>query len=184
MTYKEMRKRPDEAASKKGYQKIKLCAEQAKKDGIDYIWVDTCCIDKSSSSELSEAINSMFHWYRDAHICYAYLHDVPAFSDSNAYESWIATFKNSRWFTRGWTLQELIAPRSLMFYSQRWFAMGSKADFAYYIQERTSIPMEVIFTGDFSQPCIAQRMSWAAGRSKSRKEDAAYCLMGLFDIKM
>ena len=99
---------------KAGYQKIKKCCEQAARDGFKFAWVDTCCIDKSSSAELSEAINSMFQWYKDSHICYAFLDDV----DSGLEEAQLKNpLENSRWFTRGWTLQELIAPLAVEFYS-------------------------------------------------------------------
>lgn len=184
VTYKEMRKRPHEVAVKKGYQKINSCAQQALEAGLDYFWIDTCCIDKSSSSELSEAINSMFRWYRNAHICYAYLYDIATPLTNTNHRSWTAKFQASRWFARGWTLQELIAPKSLVFYSSDWSPVGTKVDLALAIMERTAIPYEVIISGDFSKASLAQRMSWAAGRLTSRREDAAYCLMGIFDVNM
>src|SRR5213078_2747880 len=99
--------------TKAGYKKIKLCGEQARRDGLRFFWVDTCCIDKTGSSELSEAINSMFHWYKQAVVCYAYLTDVPSRADLHFPDS---AFKKSRWWTRGWTLQELLAPSVLRFY--------------------------------------------------------------------
>lgn len=184
VTYKEMKKHPGEAAKKKGYQKIKACAQQALKDGVDYFWIDTCCIDKSSSSELSEAINSMYHWYKNAQVCYAYLSDVPRPLKTPVNRPWIVNFQSSRWFTRGWTLQELISPTSLNFYSGDWFFVGTKVDLALAITERTAIPYEVIINGNLSKASLAQRMSWAAGRTTSRREDAAYCLMGIFDVNM
>jgi len=84
--------------SKLGYLKIKQCCEVAEEAGFQYAWIDTCCIDKTSSAELSEAINSMYRWYKKAAICYAYLSDVDSADD----------LKDSLWFTRGWTLQELL----------------------------------------------------------------------------
>jgi hypothetical protein len=184
VTYKDMVKRPNEAALKRGYQKIKACAQQALTDGLDYFWIDTCCIDKSSSAELSEAINSMFRWYRDAYVCYAYLCDIPERLPSTDHRTWISKFQTSRWFSRGWTLQELIAPRSLEFYSEHWSQVGTKKDLTSAITDRTGIPYEVVVSSDFSKASLAQRMSWAAGRSTSVREDAAYCLMGLFDVNM
>lgn len=83
--------------NKMGYCKLEFCRKQAEQDRLQYFWVDTCCIDKTSSAELSEAINSMYSWYQAAEVCYAYLADVPSNN----------TFSCSRWFTRGWTLQEL-----------------------------------------------------------------------------
>jgi len=103
--------------NKAGYDKIRFCAKQAASDSLQYFWVDTCCIDKSSSAELTEAINSMFRWYRNATKCYVYLSDVPArehdASDHNSPLTWEVSLMRSRWFTRGWTLQELIAPASV-----------------------------------------------------------------------
>jgi hypothetical protein len=93
--------------------------------GFEYVWVDTCCIDKTSSAELSEAINSMFSWYQKADVCYVYLSDYlfPARKDNSLDEEF---FKNSRWFTRGWTLQELIAPESVVFFNESWHDIGTK----------------------------------------------------------
>ena len=107
---------------KSGYDNIRFCGEQAGRDGLQYFWIDTCCIDKSSSSELQEAINSMFRWYRDASKCYVYLADVsrPAL-DTDVKSSqlpWELSFRRSRWFTRGWTLQELVAPAIVEFFSE------------------------------------------------------------------
>lgn len=97
-----------------GSVKLQRCCKQAERDGLGYTWIDTCCIDKTDSVELGEAINSMFRWYRKAFICYAYLSDVPG--DDNP-RNLGSEFRKSRWFKRGWTLQELLAPQSLHFYS-------------------------------------------------------------------
>ncbi len=107
---------------KAGYAKIKGCCRQAQEDGLAYAWVDTCCIDKTSSAELSEAINSMFRWYANAKVCYTYLVDVPSSLDPNDPVS----FKSSRWFTRGWTLQELIAPENLVSTRESGRSLGQK----------------------------------------------------------
>jgi hypothetical protein len=90
--------------SKAGYRKIVFCGKQAAKHNLQYFWVDTCNIDKSSRAELQESINSMFRGYKNATKCYVYLSDVPAGDES--------AFRKNRWFTRGWTLQELLAPAS------------------------------------------------------------------------
>jgi hypothetical protein len=87
--------------SKVGYRKISFCGEQAKKDGLNYFWVDTCCIDKTNLPELSEAINSMYKWYRKAARCYVYLSDVTRAESSEAVQQWKPAFRKSRWFTRG-----------------------------------------------------------------------------------
>src|SRR5450432_838940 len=101
---------------KAGYNKIRFCGEQARRDSLQYFWVDTCCIDKSSSAELQEAINSMFRWYHNAGKCYVYLSDVSISgsikNDQFSQWTWEPAFRKSRWFARGWTLQELIAPAS------------------------------------------------------------------------
>src|SRR3989440_8278796 len=104
----------DSKEGKSGFAKIKSCCALAASEGWEYVWIDTCCIDKTSSSELSEAINSMFRWYENALVCYAYLSDVPASTEASF------TFIKSRWFTRGWTLEELIAPRKLVFFASNW----------------------------------------------------------------
>lgn len=169
------------AEQKRGFDKIERCAERAINDGLDYVWVDTCCIDKTSSAELSEAINSMFRWYRNSKVCYAYLCDIGKPDPEHDID-----LKDSDWFSRGWTLQELIAPLKVEFFDSSWFNLGSKADPWIYhsIHSRTTIPINVISTGDFSNSSVAQRMSWAAGRETTRPEDLAYCLLGLFDINM
>ena len=168
-------------ARKEGYLKIKYSCDQALKDGINYLWVDTCCIDKSSSAELSEAINSMFRWYRDAKTCYAYLSDVPYQSDHLAENS---AFTRSRWFTRGWTLQELIAPTSVDFYSAQWTCIGTKESLSDKIASITGIPDTILRGGDCHRESIARRMSWVSCRKTTRKEDMAYCLLGIFGVNM
>ncbi|KAK3363156.1 heterokaryon incompatibility protein-domain-containing protein [Lasiosphaeria hispida] len=168
--------------SKAGYQKIQYCRKQAIADGIDWIWVDTCCIDKKSSAELSEAINSMFRWYQGAQICYAYLSDVPTnhdhFQTAQGYQS--------RWFSRGWTLQELIAPKDIVFYSSSWKQIGTKSDSSLraLLSHITAIEPKYLCGADLDEASVAKRMSWAAKRNTSRTEDMAYCLMGIFDINM
>jgi hypothetical protein len=163
--------------TKDGYKKLQFCGEQATRDGLQYFWVDTCCIDKSSSAELSEAINSMFQWYKGAYVCYAYLVDISMSSST-------ASFGDSRWFTRGWTLQELLAPRIVRFYSVDWVEIGTKATLSDQIADITGIPISVLLGKDFADCSLAERMSWASKRSTTRTEDTAYCLMGLFNINM
>ncbi|RFU78492.1 het domain-containing [Trichoderma arundinaceum] len=174
---------------KPGYQKIIWTCEEAIKDGLEYVWVDTNCIDKTSSAELSEAINSMFKWYRRARICYAYLEDVPHMSIA-ACEEQGSAFRAAKWFTRGWTLQELIAPPEVKFFSHDWRAIGAKADLALCIAEITGIAWTCLLKPKFSKSnplrgySVAQRLSWASRRSTTRLEDQAYSLIGLFDITM
>jgi ankyrin repeat protein len=168
------------AWTKAGYRKIQFCGDQAVKDDLQYFWIDTCCIDKSSSAELSEAINSMFQWYRGATRCYVYLADVSSndFSISNQ------SFQKSRWFTRGWTLQELIAPSCVDFFSSEGENIGDKASMVQEINNITSIPIKVLKGSPLSAVSVEERMSWAENRKTTRAEDAIYCLLGVFDIHM
>ncbi|KAH3950978.1 hypothetical protein HBI56_087340 [Parastagonospora nodorum] len=174
-------------STKAGYAKILFCRDQAKQDNLEYFWVDSCCIDRSSSQELSEAINSMFNWYKSAERCYVFLSDVSnsagAEDDTHA-RRWKSFFKTSRWFTRGWTLQELIAPRSVEFFSKEGIRLGDKQSLAQTIHEITKIAIDALWGGDLSQFSNIERFSWAEGRETTREEDAAYCLLGIFDVQM
>lgn len=104
--------------------KIRDSCRKVAEEGFQYIWIDTCCIDKSSSVELPEAINSMYSWYKAAKRCYATLADVSANVEVREKDS---EFVKSKWFERGWTLQELIAPRDVVFYSKDWIKLGEKS---------------------------------------------------------
>ncbi|PMD18044.1 HET-domain-containing protein [Hyaloscypha hepaticicola] len=171
---------------KTGFDKIRFCGEQARRDGLQYFWVDTCCIDKSSSAELAEAINSMFHWYRDAAKCYVFLSDVPTVDgeDQSHQLPWESAFRASRWFTRGWTLQELIAPASVEFFSKEGVLLGNKAFLERHICEITGIPAKALRGGYLSDFSVIERMSWSEKRETTCKEDIAYSLLGIFDINM
>ncbi|KAJ4250190.1 hypothetical protein NW762_012005 [Fusarium torreyae] len=163
------------AKNKKGYAKLESCCRVARANGFDYIWDDTCCIDKTSSAELSEAINSMYRYYQEADVCYAYLADV----------STIEELSSSRWFTRGWTLQELIAPHQIIFFDKEWRELGTKASLVYALSYGTNIPASVLRDNEqLDMTSVTQRMSWAAERITTRKEDRAYSLMGIFGINM
>ncbi|KAK1760153.1 heterokaryon incompatibility protein-domain-containing protein [Echria macrotheca] len=174
--------RPEVRETKSGFNKIKLTCDQARKDGLDYAWVDTCCIDKTSSADLSEAINSMFKWYQKAAVCYAYLVDVPGIGDKQDSD---AKFASSRWFTRGWTLQELIAPETVRFFSFDWVELGNKVSLSDTLHNITRIRKWILLGLEYiQQVSVAERMSWAAHRQTTREEDTAYCLMGLFNVNM
>lgn len=163
------------ARTKKGFEKIKDCCIFARDGGFDYAWVDTCCIDKASSAELSEALNSMYRWYEEAEICYAFLADITSTDE----------FKGCRWFDRGWTLQELIAPTELLFVNKDWEEMGSKKELQQAVSERTGISASLLSgESDLDTFSVAQKMSWAAHRQTTRTEDRAYSLMGLFGVHM
>ncbi|KAN0067830.1 HET domain containing protein [Elaphomyces granulatus] len=164
---------------KTGYNKIRFCGEQAGRDGLEYFWIDTCCIDKSSSAELHEAINSMFRWYRDAAKCYVYMADV-----KSSQLPWELSFRKSRWFTRGWTLQELVAPAIVEFFTEEGEQLGNKKSLERHIHEVTGIPVKALRGSPLSDFSVPERMLWAEKRKTTRKEDKAYSLLGIFDVYM
>jgi hypothetical protein len=169
---------------KLGYEKIRFCAEQARRDGLEYFWVDTCCIDKSNNTELSTAINSMFRWYQQATRCYVYLTDISATSseDGQSGPAWEPAFRAHRWFTRGWTLQELLAPTSVEFFTPDGLRLGDKRSLEQQIHEITGIAVPALRSSAFSQFTVEERFKWAETRHTTREEDWAYCLLGIFDI--
>jgi hypothetical protein len=170
-----------DSQSKEGYQKIRFCAQQAKRDGLDYFWVDTCCIDKANHTELSKAINSMFRWYQNAKRCYVFLSDV----ENDALEgNGESAFMQSRWFTRGWTLQELLAPQSVEFFSKEGARLGDRELLKHPIHKVTGIPIEALSGSDLSNFDVAKRFSWAANRQTREEEDGAYCLFGIFGVHL
>ncbi|KAM0804570.1 heterokaryon incompatibility protein-domain-containing protein [Usnea florida] len=169
------------AETRPGFVKIKNCCSLAQSRGFEWVWIDTCCIDKKSSAELSEAINSMFRWYTEAEECYAYLADVPGTDKENRVD-FPASFKQSQWFTRGWTLQELLAPSSVVFYDARWDRIGCKEELLGEISEATGIGVQ--YLNEMREASVATKMSWISKRQTSRSEDMAYCLLGLFDVNM
>ena len=171
-----------------GYEKIQFCGEQAERDGLQYFWVDTCCINRSNNTELSEAINSMFRWYHSATECYVYLSDVssPVF-DANDQLSELpfeSAFRGSRWFTRGWTLQELLAPSSVEFFSREGKLLGDKKTLERRVHEITGIAVSALQGAPLSQFRVDERLSWVGNRQTTRKEDKAYSLLGVFDVYM
>jgi hypothetical protein len=172
---------------KAGDKKIRFCGKQAARDGLRYFWVDTCCIDKSSSAELSEAVNSMFRWFHNADRCYVLLSDVSVsglVEDEVSTHRWKPEFRTSRWFTRGWTLQELIAPTSVEFFSKEGMRLGDKQSLAHTIHQMTWIPIQALHGSPMSKFSIEERMRWKANRATSREEDEAYSLLGIFGVSM
>jgi hypothetical protein len=189
----------------RGWSKIEGCCAIARSEGLRYIWIDTCCIDKSSSAELSEAINSMFRWYERSKVCYAYLSDV--FVKDKESDTVKQAFLASKWFTRGWTLQELLAPDEVVFFDHEWVQIGTSSSRWYdratsgilsrddglpilhrkRILRKDILAVTGIQQEDFQYPLgasVAKRMAWASKRKTTRQEDMAYCLMGLFDVNM
>jgi hypothetical protein len=190
VTFRDLDERPQEAACKAAFGKIKSCCARAKADGWEWVWVDSCCIDKRSSAELSEAINSMFKWYKESAVCYVYFADV---SEQGMCGSHTADteFAKSRWFTRGWTLQELLAPTKMVFFSNTWTRLadigmgGGDQEILQKLSDITNIGGNVISGAkDPKQVTTSSRISWVAKRHTTRAEDLAYCLMGLFDVHM
>ncbi|KAK7179586.1 HET domain containing protein, partial [Paraphaeosphaeria sporulosa] len=214
---------------KPGYKKIRFCGEQASRDGLEYFWIDTCCINKENQAELSLAIDSMFRWYRNSARCYVYLSDVSSQTlntnpEPNVHQSdlqisrwftWIWIFlvvqpilrwypstirrfftlsdvcspqacecklQRSRWFTRGWTLQELLAPSVVEFFSREWCKLGDKISLKSEIHEVTAIPYEALEGAPLSQFSVEERFRWRQNRHTKLKEDAAYSLSGIFDV--
>jgi ankyrin repeat protein len=171
------------AGNKEGFRKLWFCCEQAKKDGLEYFWVDSCCIDKINFTELSTAINSMFRWYRDSVKCYVYLSDVSTGKHSRSSEVlWDSAFRHSKWFTRGWTLQELLAPRSVEFFSRDGQLLGDRNSLVQQIHEITGIAVQALQGADLAQFSVQERMIWSARRQTTVEEDQAYCLMGIFSV--
>lgn len=196
VTYMDMVEGREFHKQMRGYDKIMHACRLAQGAGYEYLWVDTCCIDKRSSAELSEAINSMYAYYQDASICFAYLDDVDPVGASIGNitlsgdtpmlrnSEFGALFKRARWFTRGWTLQELIAPQHVEFYSGSWQLLGSKSSLRDIISDVTFIDPTVLASGLIQSCSIAERFSWASYRQTTREEDIAYCLLGIFGVNM
>lgn len=159
---------------KKGWHKIVETCQLARERSIGFAWVDTCSIDKSSSAELTESINSMFQWYENPVVCYVLLEDMKTHMECSDHMS------SCRWFTRGWTLQELLASKVVKFFDSCWAQRGSKATLLPLISSITGVPFEaLLFQKDLTEYSVAERMSWAARRHTSRLEDLAYCLLGI-----
>ncbi|KAJ9603762.1 hypothetical protein H2200_011948 [Cladophialophora chaetospira] len=173
-------------ARKVGYTKIRFCADQARKDGLQYFWVDTCCIDKKNQSELAEAVVSMFRWYAGAERCYVFLSDVSTRKRDNtgSIHCWESTFRKSRWHERGWTLQEMLAPGVVEFFSRQGERLGDKRTLEQMIHEITDIPTAALRGRPLSSFSAEERLHWVSRRQTTRSEDKAYCLLGIFDVAM
>lgn len=179
VTFEDMTMRIETAREKSGFNKIIGCCTQALRDGLHWVWIDTCCIDKRNSAELSEAINSMYSWYEKSEICYAYLEDVCSPADYGE------EFRKSSWFTRGWTLQELIAPAEVELFTNNWAKIGTKSDLASTLAEITGVAEAALINGiPAYKASVAERMSWGSHRKTTRVEDRAYSLMGIFGVNM
>lgn len=187
VSFRDMRKNRDIAEAKKRFSKVKNCCLKAAKNHLEYAWIDSCCIDKRSSAELSEAINSVYKYYSRAIVCYVYLADVPSSTAGDIATVSMQDFKNSRWFTRGWTLQELIAPRKVLFFTSSWGIISGEMSFVHdglklgsngflrHLSFITMVPQVLLEDHTaINRFSSAQRMSWASRRQVTREEDAAY----------
>ena len=192
-----------------GLVKIERSYRLAKERGFEWCWIDTCCIDKRSIAELTKAINSMFRWYASSSECYVYLSDVtfnmdepfqiqigdkPEKFPEYQYEMRVR-FCRSLLFSRGWTLQELLAPQKerIIFFDSLWHKIVALPQLRTLVSRATGIREKFLYEGEGPQahrprwedpPCIAEKMSWASGRVTGVGEDMAYCLLGLFIVNM
>ncbi|KAF1921342.1 heterokaryon incompatibility protein-domain-containing protein [Ampelomyces quisqualis] len=171
--------------SKPGYEKLRFCQKLVEKDGLRYFWIDTCCIKKSDGFELQRSLASMFYWYQRAIRCYVWLADVSIKDATGKLESkWETPFSTSRWFERGWTLQELLAPDNVSFFSKEGKFIGDKKMLAATISTVTRIPSPALSGVDLSRFSTEERLSWTKGRITTMPEDSAYCLFGLLDVEL
>jgi len=188
VTFQDIQQFDDRTRQMQGFEKIRFACEQSVRDGLEWTWVDTCCIDKKNSAELSEAINSMFRWYHDAARCYVYLADVSVTnrkrkrSGGSSSPPWESAFRASRWFTRGWTLQELLAPASVQFFTQDGTMIGDKTSLQQQVHEVTGIAVSALRGYLLSSFDIEERFKWAENRQTTREEDRAYSLLGIFGV--
>ncbi|OQN95615.1 hypothetical protein B0A48_18692 [Cryoendolithus antarcticus] len=176
-----------------GYQKVKAFAEYIKSNipHVEWLWMDTCCINKESAAELSEAINTMFEWYHNAELCLAYLADVKT-GDG------ISSFEQSVWFERGWTLQELLAPQTVVFVTKGWQVIGHKGDstsnkcrlfigcnLGKRIAQVTGIPEEVLYNYEASAGLsVDDNLKWMKSRKTTKPEDMSYALYGILGVTL
>jgi hypothetical protein len=179
ISLQEMALRLPSLSAKKGYRKVVDYCRLAAQQGFTWAWIDTCCIDKTNHAELAESINSMFRWYQDAAVCHVFLSDLPAYAELET------SLPRCRWFKRGWTLQELIAPAWVDFYDQSWVRRASKRGLISQLEAITGILGPVLDRSmRLVDVSVGVRMSWAANRETTRPEDVAYCLLGIFDVNM
>ena len=184
VTYDDIAKQ--QGYDKVGYAKLWFCINRAQADDLMHCWVDTCCINRADLTELSKSITSMFSWYRNAARCYVYLSDVEAGDDSApvARHIWERAFRSSRWFTRGWTLQELLAPARVEFYSVEGQFLGDKMSLEAVIHDITKIPVAALRGIPLSTFSVDERLTWTECRQTKEPEDQAYCLLGIFNVFM
>jgi hypothetical protein len=172
---------------KSGWKKIKFCEAQARADGICHFWIDSCCIDRTNSAELSTAIVSMFRWYKLSTRCYVFLSDVersPLQGSQDQKRLNELAFRESKWFTRGWTLQELLAPSSIHFFAESGECFGCRVTLSHEIHNITGIPVAALQRHPLCQFGIEERFNWAKIRRTKLEEDQVYSLLGIFGVSM
>lgn len=172
------------ASRKEGYKKLFQFGEQAVKDGLLFFWADTCCIDARRSAELSEAINETFLWFQRAECCYVYLADIALTGRGLDTAEISHSLRGCHWFTRSWTLQELIAPENVKFFSADGVQIGDKASLSNVLHEITGIPLQALQGSPLREFRPDERMTWAQDRHARRPEDEVYCLLGIMGINL
>ncbi|KAF3002685.1 hypothetical protein E8E13_009876 [Curvularia kusanoi] len=186
LTFQELK--AGAGTAKSGHRKIEYCGQQAQRDSLKYFWVDTCCIDKTNIVEYRHAIKSMFRWCQAASICYVYLADVSSRKrkgeNDSLQNSWQRAFAESRWFTRGWTLQELLAPEVVEFYSSDWTKLGDKVSLQVEIHHVTAVPLAAVNGALLSEFSVEERLEWGLSRKTTFEEDRVYCMEGFFGIDL
>ncbi|KAK3623731.1 hypothetical protein LTR56_014697 [Elasticomyces elasticus] len=194
---KDVEKRRNTHSS--GYKKVEGFAKYARDciADVEWFWIDTCCVNQESSQEVNEAVNSMFSWYANAEMCLVYLADV----DKPLHEDeCLPRLQASEWFTRGWTLQELLAPHMVTFLSKRWEVIGNKSSAGSIrrtsrinqgpsliplLATITSIPEKVLYNYEQSKTLTTEdKLAWIVGRNTAKCEDMYYSLLGKFGVRM
>jgi hypothetical protein len=185
VTYKDILSGTGTSKSGIGSAKVRFCIQQTRQDGLDYFWIDTCCIDKKNFVELDRSLRSMFRWYSNAERCYVFISDVPQNDQSEELGTdWEQVFRFSKWFKRGWTLQELIAPTVVEFFSKHGTRLGTKASLEQQINQITRIPVTAIRGRALANFTVQERRQWQEGRETREPEDLVYSLLGLLDVSM
>ncbi|KAK7462337.1 hypothetical protein VKT23_007938 [Stygiomarasmius scandens] len=174
--FQEFKQPSKKTARKSGYRKILNACEQARLDNLDYLWIDTCCINQEDQGDVHRNIKSMFAYYQNSRICYAYLFDILGPGNN---------LGSSQWFDRAWTLQELIAPPDVFFFNHSWLYVGRRSQRPREIGNVTGIPNAVL-RGDVRvhDVDVAERMSWSILRESTRPQDRAYCLLGILGVSI
>lgn len=186
VTFTDFSELRDGTTLKSGYLKIQAACQQALTDDFHYIWIDTCCIDNGNHNDVALNIKSMYAYYQNAEVCYAFLADVHKVrGNEHPSKSKKGTFERSEWFKRGWTLQELLAPRHVIFFNSDWTRLGCKHELKETIYSVTTIDPEVLSgIRPIQDVYVLERMSWVMGRQTSRPQDQAYCVLGILGALM